>query len=472
MSHEIKADRTQTFLLPPSLDDWIPHDHPARFIAEFVEALDLPSLGFPVGHSPTGRPSFSSELLLSVVCYCYYSRIRSMRGMEQACLENVALMWLTGNQHPDHNTIWKFFSTNRKSIRGLLKKSARVAADSGLVGMVLHAVDGTKIQAQASMKTGLYRKPLESALKRIDTSIAEMEASIDASRESGLSNYRLPKELSDKKSRREAIVRSLARLEESEADKLHPVEPDARIMLCEKKKVFGYNAQAVVDDKLGIIVAEDVVTQENDHGLLAKMIDRVEETMGSVGETTLADKGYSAEEDLAEAKEKGRNVLVNLTKTVDPKGDSKPFHASRFEYDVEENCCICPLGKKLNFQRFKKDKNGEKTIAVYHCTSYKECPDRWTCSKNKRGRTVELSKHRAAVAEQRQKQKDPEAKELMARRAVIAEPPFAFAKAHSAFRRWTLRTYDGVRAQWSLICITHNLRKLHKKWVNGEVVFG
>jgi transposase len=96
MSHEIEADRNQSFLLPPALDDWVPEDHPARFIAAFVDSLDLQGMGFEVGHTPTGRPRYSARLILSVICYCYFSRIRSLRGMEQACLENVAVMWLTG----------------------------------------------------------------------------------------------------------------------------------------------------------------------------------------------------------------------------------------------------------------------------------------------------------------------------------------------------------------------------------------
>jgi len=175
MSYEKKPDRSQVFLLPPSLDDWVPEDHPARFIDAFVESLDLPALGFEVGHAPTGRPRYSAQLLLSVYIYCYFDRIRSLRRMERACLENVALMWLTGNERPDHNTLWRFFGDNKKAIRKVLKQSVKVAVDANLVGMVLHAVDGTKIEAQASSKTAYYRKQQDEALKRVDFSIAEME---------------------------------------------------------------------------------------------------------------------------------------------------------------------------------------------------------------------------------------------------------------------------------------------------------
>ncbi len=472
MSYEKKADRSQVFLLPPSLEDWVPEDHPVRFIDAFVESLDLPSLGFEVGHAPTGRPRYSAQLLLSVYLYCYFDRIRSLRRMERACLENVAVMWLTGNERPDHNTLWRFFRDNKEAIRKVLKRSVKVAVDANLVGMVLHAVDGTKIEAQASCKTAYYREKLDKALDRADASITEMEELLEASEEAGIDSYRLPEDLADAKKCREKIRKSLAELDEAGANSLQPSEPDARIMKCNGKMVFSYNAQAVTDDKAGIIVAGDVVTQETDNGLLASMIDAVKETAGDVAETTLADKGYSADKDLAQAEEKGYKVLVNLGKNVDPAEGEKPFHTSRFVYDSEEDCCICPLGNKLQFQSTKKARRGDGRLRVYHCAGYKECPKRWQCSSNKRGRTIELSEHHEAVARQRAKQKDDEATAKLARRGVIVEPTFALAKHILEFRRWSYRDLEANRAQWSLICSTINLHKLFAAWLKGEVALG
>jgi transposase len=470
MSYEKKPDRSQVFLLPPSLDDWVPEDHPARFIDAFVESLDLPALGFEVGHAPTGRPRYSAQLLLSVYIYCYFDRIRSLRRMERACLENVALMWLTGNERPDHNTLWRFFGDNKKAIRKVLKQSVKVAVDANLVGMVLHAVDGTKIEAQASSKTAYYRKQQDEALKRVDFSIAEMERLLEESQESGVDSYRLPEELADAKTRREKIRESLAELDEAGVNNLQPCEPDARVMKCDGKKVFAYNAQAVTDGKAGIIVGEDVVTEETDHGLLASMIDTVKETIGDVAETTLADKGYSADKDLAQAEEKGYEVLVNLGENVDPNDGEKPFHKSRFVYERDEDCFICPLGQTLRFQRTSTARRGDGKLRVYHCTGYKECPKRWQCSSNKRGRTIELSEHHEAVARQRAKQKNPEAKAKMARRGVIVEPTFAFAKHVLEFRRWSYRDIESNRTQWSLMCSTINLHRLYTAWIKGAPV--
>ena len=450
----------------------MPSDHPVRFINAFVESLDLSSLGFEVGHAPTGRPRYSAQLLLSVYLYCYFDRIRTLRRMERACLENVAVMWLTGNVHPDHNTLWRFFQDNKVAIRNVLKQSVKVATDANLIGMVLHAVDGTKIEAQASRKNAYYRKKLKQALHRVDASITQMEKLLETSEEIGIDSYRLPEDLVDAEHCREKIRKSLAELDEAGTDNLQPSEPDARMMECNGKLAFSYNAQAVTDDKAGIIVAGDVVTEENDHGLLVPMIDMVKETAGDVAETTLADTGYSAAKDLAQAEEKGYEVLVNLGKNVDPAEGGKPFHTSRFVYDSEEDCCICPLGNKLRFRGTKNARRGDGKLKVYHCAGYKQCPKRWQCSSSKRGRTIELSEHHESVARQRAKQRDEGVKAKLARRGVIVEPTFAFAKHGLEFRCWSYRYLEANRSQWALICSTVNLHKLYAQWLKGTVALG
>jgi transposase len=462
MSYEIHADRSQTFLLPPALDDWVPSDHPARFVAEFVESLDLPAMGFEVGHAPVGRPSYSAELLLSIYCYCYFSGIRAFRHLERACSENVAVMWIAGLQRPDHNSFWRFIRDNKKVLRGLLKQSVQVAARLGLVEMVLNAVDGTKIQAAASMKTARYRRTLEAALQRLDKSIEEFETELERSAEEELDGYRLPEELADAQERREAIRRSLLELNRAETNTLSPNDPDARVMKCSGKQLLGYNAQAVADES-GIVLAAEVFQNENDRGLLSTMIERVEENVGQIAAETLADKGYSSAEDLGEAEEKAIPVLVNLPQNVAPPEGTSPFHASRFTYDAERDCCICPIGRELKLQRSRKSRRGLFT-KVYHCACYRDCPMRKRCSSNKRGRTIELSNHHQAVENQRQKLQAPGAKEKLDRRGVIVEPVFAVVKEVLGFRRWSVRGLENVRTQWALICSIVNLRKLYPLW--------
>jgi len=148
MGRMIRADYDQMLLLPPRVDDWIAAAHPARLIRDFVDALDLGQLGFAVPEARAGRPAYAPDLLLKVWLCGYFHRLRSTRSLEKACCDSIALIWLTGNHPPDHNTLWRFWRTNKGALPGLFKKSVHVAVASDLVSLARQAVDGTKIAAQ------------------------------------------------------------------------------------------------------------------------------------------------------------------------------------------------------------------------------------------------------------------------------------------------------------------------------------
>jgi transposase len=292
-------------LLAQSLEDWVSGDHPARFIREFVDALDPVELGFGGRKSDEGRPSYANDLLLKVWLYGYLARIRSTRELERACREHLSLLWLTGRHAPDHNTLWRFWNENRGALRKVFRVGVQVAAAQGLVGLICHAVDGTKIRAVGSRRTVEHQDVLEKMLARVEGELERMEAAIEAAELEPGGDYRLPEGLREAEKLRAAIMDSFAKMRQAERAHLHPQEPEARLMPCEGRMEPAYNAQAVVDAQASIIVAAEAVPAEGDSAQLVPMLKEVEANLGAVAKDTVADGGYSSGPQLEEAQARG-----------------------------------------------------------------------------------------------------------------------------------------------------------------------
>ncbi len=472
MSYERGVDYSKQWLFPPSLEDLLPPDHQARMVREFVEAQDLEKLGFKKRENQMGRPYYGVDLLLKVWLYGYVTGNRSTRQMERACMDQIGMLWLTGLQSPDHTTLWRFWSENRTGLRGLFKQLLEVAMSMKLVGLWMHALDGTKILSQASDEKAWFRTTLEKRKRLLDEAIEEImkQTANEPPGEDG-EGCRLPAELADRQELREKIQEQLRQLDQQGRDHLQPKDPDARVMKSRKEKKFAYNAQVVVDADSKLIVAADVVTDESDNYQLTPMIDQVKVNLGKTAEENATDAGYFATTELAKAEDKGYAVLMNLPESVDA-GEEKPYHASHFVYDSKNDQCICPRGEVLKFSSTKvKQKSRPYIVRTYRCQSYETCPVRWQCSSNKKGRVVQIHPHHDALVRQRQKQRDETMRALLRRRGATVESVFGWVKETLKVRRWTVRGLEKVQTQWILLCTAMNFRRLYHHWVNGQLKF-
>lgn len=467
MGHLIEADYQKQWLFPPSLEDLLEADHPARMVREFVDALDVEGLGFKERASEEGRPSYGPRLLLKAWLYGYITRNRSTRGIERACMDQIGMLWLTGMNHPDHTTLFRFWRDNKKPLQNVFKQLLQIAVSMKLVGLVLHALDGTKIFSQAAEQHGLHRKVLEKKLSRLDEAIDEIMKQTEQQGE-GKESCRLPEKLKRKEELREEVRQQLEQLNQKDRDHLNTGDEEARVMKTRAGNRFAYNAQAVVDEQSKVIVAADVVTQESDNYQLVPMINQVQENLQQVAKQTVADAGYQAISGLAEAEEKNYPVLVNQTEP----GDDEPYHALRFSYDSEKDQCICPRGEILRYECTRqREKLRPYQARIFRCSTYESCPVRWQCSSSKTGRTIQIHPQYDAMKRQREKRKDPTMRELLKKRGATVEPVFGWGKEVFGFRRWTVRGLENTKTQWLLQCTAMNMLRLYTAWSAGKLTF-
>jgi len=462
MAQVIAPDYGQQFLLPPALEDWVAADHPARFLREFVDQLDLAALGFVIPAASEGRPPYAPSLLLKIWLYGYFFRIRSTRRLEAACSEVLPLIWLCGLLRPDHNSLWRFWRDNRKALRQVFRQSVQLAVRTGAVGLALQAVDGTKIAAAASDRTGWSRERMQELLSALEATLEQSELKVlEDNQGAAASPVHLPTGLAQRQALREQIKAGLAQLQADQRGHYHPVEPEARVMKCGDTHRFAYNAQAVVDAQDKILVACEVSRQETDRGQLVPMVTQAQQNLGvaAAHPTTLADTGYGAGADLQAAAEQQLSVLVSPVEGKPARNN--PYATQHFQYDPLNRTVKCPRGVSLQHEGHTHQ--GEQRIERYRC-QVADCPVRAQCTRDPKGRRIEVRPHTAVVQAMRAKLKSPGGRALYKQRAALIESRFGQIKQHEGFRRWTVWGLEAVRTQWALVCASWNLRVLWQRW--------
>ena len=230
-------------MVPPSLDEMLGAGHSARFVAEFVDALDgegWAGIGIDRDGEAMGAPAYHPRALLGVWLYGFMTGVRSSRKLEAACCDQIPYLWLTGCQRPDHVTLWRFYSSHRDGMRKLLKRTVQ-------------AVDGTKIRANAAKDRTYDAAGLRRLLGRLEGAIDELEAQNEAGEESAIGH--LPERLQDRKALRERVRETVHRLADRDGQKqINLTDQDARMMKTRQGYAVAYNAQAMVSTVQGLRV--------------------------------------------------------------------------------------------------------------------------------------------------------------------------------------------------------------------------
>ncbi len=446
MSNFRQIDRQTGFLLPPSVDEWLPEQHLARFVVEVIDGLDLRALSG--SYRGSGSASYHPALLLGVLVYGYATGVFSSRRLERATYDSVAFRFIAANDHPDHDTIATFRRRFLKEIEGLFVKVLLLAREMGVLKLGTVALDGTKIHANASRHSALsyeYAGKLETQLKaEVEELLAKAEAADKADVPDGMS---IPQELARREERLTKLAAARAKIEARAAERFarEQAEYEAKIAAREAKaKASGkkpggkppapptagpgptdqinltdedsrimpvagggfeqcYNAQAVVTAGSMLVIAADVVQAPNDKQQLEPMLSKLAALPEDLGapETMLADNGYFSAANVAACGAAEIEPLLALDRT--------PHHPS-----LAERFAAAPAA-----------------------------PENPT--------PLEAMTHRLAT---------PEGKKLYGLRKHTPEPVFGIIKSVLGFRQFLLRGLDKVRGEWRLVTMAWNVKRI------------
>ena len=447
----------QTLLFPPSLHDWLPEGHLARFLVDVVSALDLDAIYASYRDKDgRGQSAYAPEMMVRLLLYGYATGVYSSRKIETRSYEDVAFRYLAGNQHPDHATLAEFRKRHLTALAGLFRQALLLCAKAGLVKLGHVAIDGTKIKANASKHKAMSYKRLtetearlEQEVKQLLRQAEETDAVEDAQYGKNRRGDELPDELSRRESRLQKIreakqaledeAREKAEHERAEVDKKlaereeeqqrtgkkkrgrkpEPPDPDeaqpadkaqrnftdaeSRIMPDGAHKgsfVQAYNAQIAVDSAAQIIVAADLTQSSTDSKQLVPMLAQVAMHLEQKPEKASADAGYFSEANINDAAVTGIDLYI---------ATGRDQHGDPSETATGDG----PAGATPREQMRHKLRT-ETGRAVYKM------------------------------------------------RKAIVEPVFGQIKERRGFRRFSLRGKQNVGGEWRLVCAVSNLLKLFR----------
>jgi transposase len=424
----------QEFLLPPSLRDWLAENHLVYFVSDVIDNVDLSAIDAVYGEEQRGQPPYDPRMMTKLLVYGYCVGVFSSRRIQQRLTEDIAFRVLAAGHAPNFRTISDFRKIHLATLEGLFEQVLKITLEAGAMKLGRVALDGTKVKANASKHKAMSYDRMKEKERQIRAEVRELltQAETTDSEEDALYGAdqrgdELPEELQRRETRLKKIREAKRALEERARQKVEaggkPAEevrqakpaakdqynftdPESRIMMGSDGLVQGYNAQAAVEPALQLIVGQSVTPAANDKEQIEPMVQVIEQQSGQRLEGLLADSGYCSEknlEHLATADESGYQIDAYIA-------TGKHKHG-----EYRQPCPRGPLPK--NATRVERMKRKLQTKA---------------------GRTV------------------------YAARKTMAEPVFGQIKQARGFRQFLLRGLAKVRGEWALVCLTHNILKLHR----------
>ncbi len=418
----------QDLLLPPSLRDWLPEDHLAYFVSDLIDQLDLSAIMAVYEDEDRGYPPYHPVMLTKVLVYGYCVGVFSSRRIQRRLLEDIPFRVLAAGNEPDFRTIADFRKRHLAALQGFFEQVLQMARELGAARVGRVALDGSKVKANASKHKAMSYGRMRDKQKQLRDEVAQLLAQAEAADAADDAEYgvdqrgdELPAELRRRESRlkriREAKRALEARAKDEAAATGKPVEsakpdskaqynftdPESRIMKGPDGFVQAYNVQVAVNEQQ-LIVGQAVTQDTNDKKQLVPMITIIEEQSGATPTQLLADAGYCSDANLAAVADTPIDAYISTRKQTHGERPGRPGPCPRG-----------PLPKTATrVDRMSRKLHTKAGAAVY------------------------------------------------AARKAIVEPVIGQIKQARGFRQFLLRGIEKVQGEWSLVCTTHNILKLHR----------
>ena len=412
----------QLLLMPPSLADWVPEDHLARFVSDVVDTLDLTAIENTYTEE-RGYPPYHPRMMVKVLLYGYSTGVYSSRKIARQLTDSVAFRFLAAGNAPDFRTVSEFRHRHGAALAGLFQQVLRLCRRAGLVKLGHVAVDGTKVKANASKHKAMSYRRMQETEAALTAEVAELLRRADAADRDEDTRYgneqrgdELPAELARRESRLakireakaalEAEARGQAQAQGKPPDDARPpdkaqrnfTDPESKIQKTSDGFIQGYNAQIAVDATAQVIVAQHVTPASPDAEQLQPVVAAVVRNVRQRPAVVLADAGYWSEANVVALQQRGIEPLIATGRHKH--SDPTP---------------TAPRGR----------------------------PPAGLSLKQRMARTLAT---------------------LRGRRKAIVEPPFGQIKHARGFRQFLRRGRQAVGEEWALICTSYNLLKLYHAW--------
>jgi len=422
----------QDLLLPLNLREWLPENHLVYFVSDVVDQLDLSAMHAVYEEEKRGRPPYDPRLMTKLLVYGYCTGVYSSRRIQKRLQEDIPFKVLAAGNEPDFRTISDFRKIHIGTLQDLFEQVLAMALECGSIKLGRVSLDGTKVKANASKHKAMSygrmnekQQQLREEVKQLLEQAAAADEQEDRQygnkrgdelpeelqrRETRLAKIKEAKKVVEQRARDKAVAEGKSaeeakRAKPGDKDQYNFTDPQSRIMKSADGFVHGYNAQAAVEPTLLLIVGQSVTEEVNDKKQLTPMVELIEQQSGQRPEAILADNGYCSEENLEQLESAGQ-----------------------------------PERRIEGFIATGKQKHGEHRKPA------------------KRGR---LPKGATRVDRMKQKLKTKIGKAVYAARKCVVEPVFGQIKQARGFRQFLLRGKEKVKGEWALLCLTHNVLRLH-----------